>query len=68
MVFKLYEVVRHGDTSLLHIVALIVFMEESGIITIWTELSVMERMVSISNSWHVFWGINHFCIVGCQEV
>jgi hypothetical protein len=28
----------------------------------------MERMVSISNSWHVFWGINHFCIVGCQEV
>lgn len=68
VILELYEFMVLWKSSLLHVVALIVFMEETSIVAIWTKLCVMQCLVSVTNSWHVFWSINNVWVVCSEEV
>ena len=47
----------------LHVVALVVLVEEAGVVAIWTDFSIVQLFMIITNSLHVLWSINNVWIV-----
>ena len=47
----------------LNIVSLEVLMEPSIVVTIWAQFGIMKLLMIVSDSWHVFWGINYIWVV-----
>jgi hypothetical protein len=52
----------------LHVVALEVLVEETGVVSSWGKLGVGEGLVIVSNSWDILWSIDNVWIVGSPEI
>lgn len=57
-----------NSSTLLSIVAFEILVEESIIITLWGELSVMEWLVIVSNSWKILWSINNVWVISGLKI
>lgn len=47
----------------LHVVALVVLVEEAGVVAIWTDFSIVQLFMIITNSLHVLWSIDDVWVV-----
>jgi len=47
----------------LNVVALVVLVEETIEVSVWGELGIVQLLMIVSNSLHVFWSIDNLWVV-----
>ena len=58
-----FVIIVSSSSVFLHVIALVVFVEEAIIVAVWSKFGIVQFLVVITNSLHVLWGVSDLWIM-----